>query len=86
MEKEWQFKVALRQGWSNVNIEDNGWRYFSPRYHLYDNYYLYEDTIFELSPGNWGYHRLDLLNIEPHVFKTQIFDKIQELEKAFNKI
>lgn len=88
---EMYFEEAYKTGRSHPNLDAFGteWEKISPKYHLYDNYYLYKDVILlysERPDGNWYSQYLDKVNKLPHVFKQEIFDRIEKLEVAFNKI
>jgi len=85
------FKEAHTKGRSNPNLDYLGsaWKTVSSKYHLYDDYYLYDDSILEFrsyDSGNWYGYELKRLKTPPHVFKQKIFDRMEELEKAFNKL
>jgi hypothetical protein len=85
------FKRADRHGSVSVNLDYLGedWHKNTEDYHLYDNFYLYNNSIFELntSPsGDWYGSTLSKHKVPPHVFEDEIFEKIQELEKAFNML
>lgn len=88
---ELEFKEAYLRGSSSPNVDylGKGWGKIASKYHLYDNYYLYEDAILlyqRIPSGDWSSESLTKLKVEPHVFKTKIFDRMQKLEIAFNKI
>lgn len=90
-EAELEFKEAYEKGRSSPNVDylAKAWNTVSSKYHLYDNYYLYEDAIIQYSSrpsGDWYSSELTRLKDEPHTFKTKIYDRIQQLEIAFNKI
>jgi hypothetical protein len=90
-ESELEFKEAYEKGRSGPNVDylSDAWRKVSAKYHLYDSYYLYEDAILQESTresGNWYSTELKRLDTPLHVFKQKIFDRIEKLEKAFNKL
>lgn len=85
------FENAYKSGSSNPNLDYFGkdWTLFTEEFKLYDDYYLYKDAIMRTytSPsGDWYSTKLGKLKAQPHVFKNEIFNRIQELEIAFNKI
>ena len=85
------FKEAHIKGRSKPNLDYLGsaWKTVSNKYHLYDDYYLYEDSILEFrsyDSGNWYGYELKRLDTPPHVFKEKIYNRIEALEKAFNKL
>lgn len=85
------FEKAYTKGSCSFNQEYYGSNWIKKRkdFHLYDNYYLYRDAIFQLNTrpsGDWYHTELVRLKEEPHIFKEKIFKKIEELEKAFDKL
>lgn len=87
-ESELEFQEAYEKGLGNPNLMYLGesWERVSSKYLLYGSYYLYKDYIFILKrPTDYSW-RLERVKEEPHVFKQKIFDKIKNLEEAFNKL
>lgn len=85
------FEKAYKTGSTSFNQEYYGstWSKMRSEWHLYDNYYLYRDAIFSVvtrPSGDWYHTELVKLKEEPHVFKEKIFKKIEQLEKAFDKL
>lgn len=85
------FEKAYTKGSCSFNVDYYGsdWSKKRGEFHLYDNYYLYRDAIFQVNTrpsGDWYYTELVKLKEEPHIFKEKIFKKIEELEKAFDKL
>lgn len=85
------FEKAYTKGSCSFNLDYYGSKWDKKRgeFHLYDDYYLYKDAIFQLNTrpsGDWYHTELVKLKEPAHVFKEKIFKKIQELEVAFDKI
>lgn len=89
-EIENKFDNAIRTGRSEtINTDLNGWSEFKSKYYLCDNYYYYKDTIFEYNEkpsGDWFSEEITVSKKSTMDFKEYLFNKIEELTVAFNKI
>jgi len=82
------FEKSYKNGRSDFNLWYYGqdWNEVSNDYHLYDNYYIYKDSVFKLErTGDYSAEIVKLDKPLIHV-KEEILKKIELLELAFNKI
>lgn len=90
-EIEADFEKAYKGGRVSFNIDyySSDWNKVSPKYHLYDEYYIYKDAVFLMSTresGDWYLTELIKINKPLHIFKEDVYKRIEELESAFNKL
>lgn len=90
-EIEANFEKAYKEGDASFNVDyySSDWNKVEPKYHLYDNYYLYRDAVFKMvtrPSGDWYYTELVKINKPLHVFKEDVYKRIEQLESAFNKL
>ena len=89
-ETEEMFHNAYIHGRSSPNLpylsQFHSWENVSKKYKLYDDYYLYKDSILQLTqPGDWHWELVKLKD-HPSEFRQKILDRIEKLEKAFNML
>jgi hypothetical protein len=97
-EIESDFEKAYKSGSVSFNLDyySSDWGRVKSKYHLYDEFYLYKDAIFNISTrpsGDWYHTELVKLDKPVIKFKEEILkkidkleEKIDKLEDAFNKI
>ena len=90
-ESELYFKEAADKGSSGPNVDylSDDWKKVASKYHIYDDYYLYNGCIlefYEIESGNWYSQHLTRLDTTPEIFKLNIQKKINKLQNALKLI
>jgi hypothetical protein len=90
-EIEADFEKAYKSGSASFNVDyySSDWSKVKSKYHLYDDFYLYKDAVFVMNTrpsSDWYYTELRKIDKPLHIFKEDVYKRIEQLESAFNKL